>query len=309
MAASTGPRPAPPASPVLYSFDPHTHAETPLIYADVQGDGGAGPRSLALDARVIYALQIPSYVKTAGLYVDADNDFAVAVAPDKNGQPGEFHEVLNSIKLLGRKVYNASNRLPYPVDLIPYLRGDQERMIYVAVYPADPRDDWALHLHHVEVASLVGTERERFQRSRRSMEAFVRNDRAHYPLTFVTDGGEKETRFIYTADGSSTGPTSERVVERGQHVVYRLPLNRSQVGGQVIVNGWGDTLVVSAAPEEKGKPGAYAQVARSTENAAVHLTKALADSGACYVKIENPDRKVTIRQISVQVAGTTPGTW
>ncbi len=284
---------------VLYSFDPYTPQEEAVLFTDVHTAKDGQNRVLQYSGRIVYAFTIPPEVSSADCLIKVGNGFSVSVARDSGAKPGEFHEELNTLGLLKRRVYFNENLLDYPIDLTPYLQDNPTRTVYVEIYHSDPADDYGVWLLHVEVAVLDDAERNRFQRLKRSVDAMAQEDQDRYLLNFMTIGDSVEGQYIYDSGGSEVRPGA-RSCDRDRYVIYRLPLTANTVGAEILVTAWGDIVVVSLAPEVTGKPGEFREVARTNAHPRISVTPAMVAAGACYVKVACGNTNITVRQISIR---------
>ncbi len=150
----------------LFSFSSFTEAEKPFIYEDTKTwlQDLLWPdrvRVADVDQRIVYVFTIPSDVQSADCTIKVGNQFVIAVAADKDGKPGPFREEINTIALLGHKVFLGENNREYTVDLTPYLKDNPSRRVYIAIYDADPTDGCGAAIARVAVAVLDDAERAR----------------------------------------------------------------------------------------------------------------------------------------------------
>lgn len=302
--ASIGPR------RILFSFLPGTPDEESHIYLD-RGyrDSQVVPefqaRTTYLDQRVTYSFAIPLDVSGADFIVDAWGGFAVAVAPDAGGAPGEFHEELNSISLLGWTDHQGRSRRQYGVDLTPYLKNSPSRTVYVDIYSADPTTGWAMAAwSRIEVAALDDAEQSHLGYIRRQTDAQMKREHDRSLLNIRANDKGADVPYVYEDHGSQPEPHS-RVVEGNAEVTYRLPLKPDYRGARLLVWVLGDSLV-SYAIDDHGKPGAFTDLFRARDkrnqsaietftnpdHAEIGLTSQMLDSGAIYVRIRDaaPDQ-------------------
>ncbi len=148
---------------LIYSVTVFSPREKELIY-DEDGSTAAfngTVREVSGDHKVVYRFVIPEDVPAADCTLWVGNQFAISVAADAGGKPGEFHEELNAITMLGRKVYDQENKYWYTVNLTPYLKNNPSRTVYLAVTDAEPRDGWGALISRLDVAVLDEAERAR----------------------------------------------------------------------------------------------------------------------------------------------------
>lgn len=302
---------------VIHAFDAFTPAEEPFIFANegtwrtTVGDRSA--RVADARQRVVYSFSIPESVKGAVLYVRIANNFAIAVAADKEGKPGEFHETLNAIQWLGRLCFNAANEREQVVDLTPYLADNPARTVYVALYSAYPVGGWGAIFTRIEVVAADADEQRHVDRLKRGAARFAEKDRAEYVLYFMADGGQAERQYIYE-DSGSTVEAGYRELGGDAHITYRLPVSRELLGYSVLAWVQGD-FVVSIAPDRQGKPGEFEEIMvagdqypddvmeafGNMEDVWEGLPPEILESGFCYLKFAdgNPDNaaRVIIRDV------------
>jgi len=311
---------SPGAGKLLASFDVFTEGEKPFIYQDtktwLQEKVWSVPVRVAdADQRIVYVFTIPPDVAGADCTIRVGNQFVIALARDVGGTPGEFREEINSISLLGRKFFMGEDYRDWSLDLTPLLAGNAARKVYVALYDADPADGWGAAIARVEVAALDDSERDRLARRLQSQDQFARDKRA--TMLVSTDGSREESPFLYDAGGSRVLAHS-RLVEGSNYIIYHLPATKEDAGLSWYVGMHGKFLV-SLAPEERGKPGAFVQVTRardlSQEEAVsfpanrvrkiIDITERMIANGGCYVKIsvDEPDQDASV---SVFNLGTMP---
>ena len=312
--ASTAPPPAP--SPpvaerrVLFSFIPGTPDEESHIFLNVgwrpsEVDSGLQARVTYLDQKVIYDFTIPTDVSGADLIVEAWNSFALAIARDVGGGPGEFHEELNALTSLRRIDYEGRTQHEYALDLTPYLEDNPSRTIYVAIYSADQTTGWgAAAWSQVQVAALDAAEEKRIARIRREADYQMKKERARCLLHLRTNSADADASYLHEDRGSEMGPYC-RVVNGTAEVIYRIPLKPEYDGARLQVWVLGDSLV-SYAADERGRPGEFTDVFRARDKfdqhvietytnpdcAEVLITKPILDARAVYIRIRDgdPDR-------------------
>ncbi len=207
-AAEAAPGALPTSRRVLYQFNVFTPEEEKCIYSN-EGTWKLQMQPTAarigdLKQRIIYRFTIPVDVPGAVLYLDLKNNFAVGVAKEQDGKPGEFHEELNAIKWLGRRCFNADNAHEQVVDLTPYLSGNPSRTVYVALYSSNPEGGWGLMLSRVEVAALDADEQTHVDRLRRALAELVERDQKRYRLNFRPGAARRRSTFSSTPGASSS---------------------------------------------------------------------------------------------------------
>jgi hypothetical protein len=290
-----------PARRVLFSFSSFTEAEKPFIYEDTKTwlQDMVWPdrvRVADVDQRIVYVFTIPADVPSADCTVKVANQFVIAVAADRDGKPGPFREEINTIALLGHKVFFGENNREYTVDLTPYLKDNPARRVYVAIYDADPSDGCGAAIARVEVTALDDAERARWQTAQKLLDQYLAEE--HRTVYYVLpDGGKEEAAYLYDADGSRAQALS-RVVDGSSYVIYRLPVKKEDMGRSWFITVRGD-FVISLAPEVNGKPGEFQPISlardlfsedlvqrtRNVTTKLIDVTEALVAAGACYVKI------------------------
>jgi len=301
---------------VLFSFLPRTPAEEECIYLNRGADRGveSQARIAAIHQKMIYRFTIPPDVTGADFIVEGWGNFAVDVARDAGGGPGEFHEELNTIKLFGRKVYDSRPGY-YGIDLTPYI-DSPSRTVYVAIHAADPTTGWAWAVwRRIEVAALDDTERANLARLGRRVDALVWEERARHPFDLRTNSNEAEAPYLYRDQGSELQPPA-RIVNGAAEVIYRIPLKQEYAGASLLVYTLGDFLV-SYALEDHGRPGRFADVLRARDvhtdqvieehggvpPVPIDILEAMLDSPAIYVRIRDgaPDKPggVEIHTLSI----------
>jgi len=301
---------------LIYSVTVFSPREKELIY-DEDGSTAAfngTVREVSGDHKVVYRFVIPEDVPAADCTLWVGNQFAISLAADAGGKPGEFHEELNAITMLGRKVYDQENKYWYTVDLTPYLKDNPSRTVYLAVTDAEPRDGWGALISRLDVAVLDEAERARVKRIQTNLDRWVKEDRSRFPVSFAADGGPAEAKYLLDAGGSAI-QGSWRQVTGNSSVLYRLPLGESAKGSRLDLYLWGDFLV-RVAPAAGDQPGAFAIATRGrdpgtgqvtagdfTIHVPVQITPEIIASGACYVRIENdtPDRGPGARVVQVSI--------
>ncbi len=321
----TGAKPVPPVAAegpparrnVIHAFDAFTPAEEPFIFSD-EGTwrteiGGRGARVADARQRIVYSFDIPEGVEGAALYVRIRNNFAIAVAPDKDGKPGDFHEELNAVQWLGRLCFDATNEREQVIDLTSYLADNPSHTLYVAIYSAYPVGGWGAVFARIEVVELTPDERERVERVKRGAASAADEDRANYVLYFMADGGKAERQYIHQETGSSA-EAGYRELSGDASVTYRLPVSAELLGYDVVVWAQGD-FVISMAPDREGRPGEFEEIMAARdrypdevleafgnmEEVMGGLTAEILDSGFCYLKVEDADpdnaARVIIRDV------------
>lgn len=288
---------------VLLTFDVWTRQEDEAIYYESGTHHHADGRAVQQEARLIYAFTIPPEIEGATCVITACDTFVILVARDEDGRPGEWHEEMNMLKLVGRKVRDMENRLEYTVDLTPYLEDSPRRTVYVTVRPAVSQDAGAV-VFRVEVAELDEMERAAMEKRQRRLDIFVQEDRSRYLLLFETNGGAQEAPYLYGGEGHDRhiGPYS-RGLEGREYAIYRLPIPEKALGSQIraLVD---NTFVVSMAYEEGNRPGPFREVARGGGKMALDITSAMVEEGTVYLKFEysRPDDPggIVIKEISIR---------
>lgn len=310
---------------LLYEFNVFTPDEEKCIYSNEgtwkQDQPSAVARIGDLKQRITYRFVIPTDAPGAVVYMNLRNNFAVGVAKDQGGKPGEFHEELNAITWLGRRCFSAENAHEQVVDLTPYLADNPSRTIYVAVYSSYPEGGWGAGLTRVEVAALDGDEQTRVQRVKKGVAEIVERDRGRYHLNFAP-GSSKEAEYIFLNSGSFLEP-GVRSLDGDQYIIYRLPLSQKYIGASARIWLQGDYLV-SMAPDDNGKPGQFKKVASARDkypagviesfgnmnDTYVDLGQDVIATGACYIKIADaaPDKKpyVIIQDVSIYQVDVIP---
>lgn len=309
---------APAPRRTLYSFIPGTEAEETCIFVNtgVTLAEAFQARDAYLDRKIVYGFAIPPDVNGADFIVDAWGMFVVAVARDAGGMPGDFHEELNALQLLGRADYEGRHRQDYAVDLTPYLTDNPSRTVYVALYPADPTSGWQnAAWRRVEVNALDDAEQARLARIHRRIDMYMREDRARHPLDIRTNNEEAEAPYLYEDRGSEMLPSS-RLVNGEAEVIYRLPLKPDYQNAKLLVWVLGDSLV-SYASDDQGKPGTFTDVFRARDkfeqsaietytnvgHAEIPISRAMINAGTVYVRVRDgaPDKPggVQIHSLSI----------
>lgn len=309
-AAAPAPAPAPtttwtpPAQRhVLLAFDVWTHQEEEATYYESGTHHHADGRAVQQEARLIYAFTIPAEIEKATCVVTAGDTFAILVARDENGRPGEWHEEIDILKLVGRKVRDMENRLEYTIDLTPYLEDNPTRTVYVAVRPATYHDAGAV-VFRVEVAELDEVEEAAMEKRQHRLDLFVEEDRSRYLLLFETNGGAAEAPYLHGGEGHDKhiGPYS-RGLEGREYVIYRLPIPEKALGSQIraLVD---NTFIASMAFEQDGRPGEFREVARGGGKMGLDIISAMVAAGTVYLKFEysRPDDPggIVVKEISIR---------
>jgi hypothetical protein len=305
------------AGQVLCSFSVFTDAEKPFIHEDTRTwlQDGVWPDPVRVadgeGQRIVYAFTIPRDVDGAYCTILVGNQFVISVARDENGRPGEFREEINTISLLGHKVYQGENYRDWVFDLTPYLRESAARQVYVALYDADPSDGYGAAIARVQVAALDEAGRRALARQRRVQNEFVREQRRTV-FYVMANGGKEEARHLYEAGGPQKVGLY-RVLEGASYVIYHLPATEEDAGLSWFVEAAQDFLL-SLAPEENGRPGEFVPVERGRDVFDadgleggwrwfhyITIDQRLIADGGCYVKIEdaNPDRPPAAVAIAV----------
>lgn len=294
---------APAQRHALLSFDVYTSQEEEAIYYESGTHHHADGRAVEQEARLMYAFTLPGDVETATCVIEACNTFAILVAAEDGGRPGAWHEEINILKLVGRKVRDMENRMDYTVNLTSYLEDNPARTVYVAARPALPQDAQAV-VFHVEVVELNDAERAAMEKRQRRLDIFIQEDRSRYLLLFETNGGPAEAPYVYGGEGHDRhiGGYS-RGIEGNEYVIYRLPLPENALGAQIraLVD---NTFVVSMAYEQDGQPGEFREVARGAAKMALDVTSPMMDAGVVYLKFEysRPEDPggIVIKEISIR---------
>ncbi len=252
---------------------------------------------------------------SADCTIKVANQFVIAVAADKDGKPGPFREEINTIALLGHKVFFGENNREYTVDLTPYLKDNPSRRVYVAIYDADPSDGCGAAIARVEVAALDEAERTRWQAAQKQLDQYLAEER-RMVFYVLPDGSKGEAPYLYDAGGSQPQALS-RFLDDRTYVVYRLPMRKEGLGRSWFVTLRGD-FVISLASEVDGRPGEFHPITRAKDiygedlvqrgrnvtTKPVDVTDALVAAGACYVKIADASPEaapgVTVMRIGLK---------
>ena len=302
---------------VLSSFSVFTEAEKPFIYEDTKTwlQDGVWPDPVRVadgeGQSIVYAFEIPSDVDGAYCKILVGNQFVISVAGDDGGKPREFREEINTISLLGHKVYQGENYRDWVFDLSPYLREGAARKVYVALEDADPSDGYGAAIAWVKVVALDDAGKRALARAQQAQDEFVREQ--HETVFYVmANGGKEEARYLYEVGGEQKVGLY-RVLEGESYVIYHLPATEKELGLYWYVEASRDFLI-SVAPKENGKPGEFVAVERGRdvfETSEVKrgwhwihslpIDQRLVEDGGCYVKIQDaePDREPVAVAISI----------
>ncbi|MBN1460777.1 MAG: hypothetical protein JXA57_14690 [Armatimonadetes bacterium] len=305
------------AARVLSSFSVFTEAEKPFIYEDTKTwlQDGVWPDPVRVadgeGQRIVYVFEIPSDVDGAYCQILVGNQFVISVAGDDGGKPGEFREEINTVSLLGHKVYQGENYRDWVFDLTAHLRKGAARKVYVALEDADPSDGYGAAIAWVKVVALDDAGKRAFLHARQSQNQFVREE--HETVFYVmANGGKEEARYLYEVGGKQQVGLY-RTLEGESYVIYHLPATEKELGLYWYIEASRDFLI-SIAPEKDGKPGEFVPVARGRDVFEpgemkrgwhwIHtlpIDQRLVEDGGCYVKIQDaePDQEPAGVAISV----------
>jgi hypothetical protein len=305
------------AERAILSFSVFTDAEKPSIYEDTRTwlQDGVWPDPVRVadgeGQRIVYAFTIPPDVDGAYCRILVGNQFVISVAPDQDGKPGEFREEINTISLLGHKVYEGENYRDWVFDLTPYLREGTARKVYVALHDADPSDGYGAAIARVKLAALDEAGRRTLAREQRVQNEFVQEQRRTI-FYVMANGGKEEARYLYK-EGGPQKIGLYRVLEGASSVIYHLPATEEDAGLSWFVRAAKDFLI-SLAPERNGRPGEFIPVERGRDvfdadeleggwrwSHYIPIDQRLIADGGCYVKIEdaNPEQAPVAVAIAV----------